>query len=1216
MRCPQCRFDNPDTAAYCGRCQTLLGPACSNCGMVNPAVFDYCGRCGRRLSGRPVHESEDSTQTTTVAYAEQLEDEQRQVTVMFCDMQGSTPWTRRMGPEDAFTLMSAVLGILTTVVEDYAGTVAERRGDGILALFGIPRAIEDAPRRAVQAGLDIQGRIEAFNRAHRISGTPKEVRVRIGVNTGKVAVGRIAGDHRALPTAVGETVIMAARMEGLAAPGSIYVTHETCRLTRAYFLYNPLGYKTVKGVDRPIQVYCVDGLRTDRAYYEKCVYGLTDSEMVGRKQELESLELQVLRLMRGAGSVVNIIGEAGIGKSRLVAELKSRPVMHPTAVLEGRALSIGHKFSFHPIVNLLRQWAGIPDEADDGAAIGRLKQAVCGIAPEEGRQIWPFLALLMGLPVERFIVGIGSLQGEALESRIFKSARTLLENIARRRPLVLILEDLHWADDSTLGLLATLYRMAQSHPILFINVLRSGPDDARRRITDIARREGLAHFVEIALLPLDLASSQRLVARRLGRTGLHQALFRQIVGRAGGNPYFIEELLRAFIDARALIPAADGLQVTEKVYDIPIPVTINDLIMARIDRLDNEARRLVKLAAVLGERFPYWVLSAVVKNEAALTTPLAHLQRIRILNLLAVPDEIEIVFEHALIREVVYGSILPGRRRTLHLQVAEGIESALDDRRPEYAGMLAYHFSRANHQAKTEQYLIKAGRQALKASASSEAIHYYTEALARYTATFGERVDPDKVSRLEQQIAIALFNKGAYEEAGTHFERALSCLGQGIPRYRVTRLLRLAGDMAHLGIALYLPAVKFRRAISPDHENIVALHYKKCSTLALICPRRFFIESLHLVRQISRYDLKRFELGLKIFLGASALFSFTGLSFGLSRRILDAARACLPRDTPRMRLVFELMETAHNYLAGQWSDIRPLEPELTAAALDAGEIFEAWQYLYWHGLAAVHRGDVDRVWTVVDALQGIFRDYDNHFARLMAVELRTYLMMESGALEPALAEVEKGIGLARQADTPATLFELLSAKAWILIRLSDLTGAEESLAAAGECLAETDVVAEQRMLFDRSRLELIHAKLETESRHAGTADTAPLHREARRACRRLLASTRRCARHRPDAYRLAGVCCWLAERHGRALGWWRRAVTSATALGARFELARVYLEISRRLENSPGPPGRLDGLEARQYREMGRQLLAGSDVDGAGTGFPSCVQESSLVEVS
>jgi class 3 adenylate cyclase len=531
MKCPKCQSENPEAMEFCGGCGAKLERICPNCNFANPSEFRFCGKCGQNLYSQELapkklsydeilakiqrYLPKDLTQKI-LAQRDKIEGEQKQVTVMYCDMEGFTSLTEKLGLEETYSLMDEVYEILIHKVYDYEGTVNDLTGDGLMALFGSPIALEDAPQKAIQSAFAIHREMAKFSNKRTAEGKIPPVKMRIGIHTGPVVVGTLGKDLRIQFTAVGDTVNLASRIEKLAEPGTTYVTDDTYKLTRDLFHFEPQGEKEVRGKKRPVAVYklvsAIQDVYRPRLGSERMIY----SEMVGRDNELHSLEHQVSKVIIGQGSIVNIIGEAGIGKSRLVAELKKREMMKAVSLLEGRAISIGRNLSFHPITDILKQWIGIRQDDDQVAIFYKLQNALRNLFPEEVGEVLPFVATLMGMNLwGRYAERVKGIEGEALEKLILKSLRDLLIRAAERTPLVIVVEDLHWADTSSIELMESLFRLAETQRILFVNLFRPGFPETGDRIVKTIREKLPAYYVEMALEPLERRMSETLISNML-----------------------------------------------------------------------------------------------------------------------------------------------------------------------------------------------------------------------------------------------------------------------------------------------------------------------------------------------------------------------------------------------------------------------------------------------------------------------------------------------------------------------------------------------------------------------------------------------------------------------------------------------------------------------------------------------------------------------------
>jgi class 3 adenylate cyclase/tetratricopeptide (TPR) repeat protein len=1155
---------------------------CQRCGFESSAEMQFCGKCGYELTASshlpgkaiPLEQKlariqrylPEGLTKKILAQKDKLEGERRQVTIMFCDMKGFTPLTHKLGPEETFALMEKVLEIMVLKVHHYEGTVNEIRGDGILALFGAPIALEDAPQRAIRASVAIHKGIADFNEKMKDEHRIPPILLRIGINTGTVVIGAIGIDLRVQFTVVGDTINMASRMEALAEPGTTYVTEATYRLTNNLFIFKGLGKKMVKGEKEPISVYKVLSAKEDlyrpRIGSERQIY----SRMVGRDSELNRLELQLMKVINGEGSVVNIIGEAGIGKSRLVAELKRRDVVKRVTFLEGRAISTGKNLSFHPIIDLAKQWVGIKGNDGEVKAFAKLENAIKRLFPEEYNEVLPFVAILIGMKLSgKYAQRTEGIEGEALKRLILKSVRDLLVKAAELTPLVIVIEDLHWADTSSIELMESLFRLAETNKILFINLFRPGYKETGDRLAESLKDRHVNYYFEIVLKPLPERMSEALISSMLNISKLQHTFVTNIVERTGGNPFFIEEVVRSLIDEQALLPKAGTFQLTDKAATISIPQTIDDLLMARIDRLEEQTRELVKEASVIGRSFFYRILAKVASKIKDIDARLNHLQEIQLLRERLRFGEVEYVFNHTLVQEVAYESILPLKRKELHLSVARSIEEVFSERLHECYGMLAYHYSRAESLEKAEECLIKAGEESLKSSASNEALHYYQEALSIYRRLRGDSADPEKVAMLEKNIGLALFDRGRYAEAVEHFDKALNYYWGELPKNALSRALRFLPSFMAFMLALYFPSRWFKRLPTKQDAEAVDLYYrKKANALVVINPKRFFIESFFFYNTVVRFDLTRFEFGIGIFAGASSLFAFSGLSLSIARKILDYVKPRLTPDDAKQWISYDLLNTTHLFLKGQWHEITESSEDLVKRNLRIGEIWYASQHYYWHGLLKIHQGNFDAARPIVTKLSEIAETYENDIARLLKYLLNINLLIECRHTKEATAEVNRGIDLVQRNDWGLSILNMYSLKASIHLLMKETDEAGMSLDRANQIRSEVKAVPIQLSIFYRSQFEYYLRRLGESLRADHREESSEYRRKAFKSGKMLIKTCRKAALYRTESYRLMGIYNWLICDQKSALKWWHKAIREGESLGARPQLSRTYAEMGMR----------------------------------------------------
>jgi len=1180
MKCPKCQTEVSPDDKFCRECAYDLRKAAD----LPPKDFR------EPHSYTPKHLTD-----RILTNRSSIEGERKLVTVLFADVANYTALAEKLDPERVHQIMDGCFKVLMDEIHRYEGTINQFTGDGVMALFGAPLAHEDHAQRACLAALGIQEALRKYGKDLE-SRQGVDFKMRVGLNSGPVVVGAIGDDLRMDYTAIGDTTNLAFRIQSLAEPGNILVSPGTYRMVRDSFELAPQGKVAVKGREEPIEAFKLKQKREfhrPRLGYERQIY----SEMVGRDNELAQLELQVMKAVTGEGSIVNIIGEAGIGKSRLVAELRNREVIKRVTLLEGRAISMGRNLSFHPIIDLLKNWARIKEDDTETAAFEKLKSAIRNVHPKELDEILPFVATLMGMKLSgRYAERVKGIEGEALEKLILKNVRDLLIRVSEVTPIGIVMEDLHWADTSSIELLESLLRLVETQKIVFVNIFRPGHKETGDRIVKTIKERYLAHSVELSLQALDERTSQTLINNMLNITGLRHGVQKQIIERSGGNPYFIEEVVRSFIDEGAVVMKDGAFEVTEKINTMVIPQTISDVLMARIDRLEEETRNLIKVASVIGRNFFHRILAEVAKATADMEQRLSYLKDIQIIRERKRMEELEYLFKHALAQEAAYESILLKRRKELHLKVADSIERVFTERLHEFYGMLAFHYSRGEDEDKAEEYLIKAGEEALKSSASSEALYYYQEALTLYLKKYGEAADLEKVATIEKNIAIALYNKGHLVKAVECFDKALAYYGVKTPRHFVSVIWKILVRFVHVLISVYLPSLRGKKIPTQADNKIVDLLFKRSQALSMTDHRRFLVESLHLLKRVADFDLTKIENGVEIVAASSLVFSWPGISFRLSRRMLDFARDKLDDQDLVSLIYYGHSELMHHVCVGGWDMISEYDDDLVDRTLGLGEIFVPSCYVIWHAIKDVFCGcflEARRKGEKADEIADI---YENQQTTGMSYVMKVLLLTEQRKLHIALDVLERGISFATKTDQRLAFTHLHSFKARVQIMAGDISGAEKSLSCVKENLSEIKAIPYPLASFLNVQFILDIHTLEESTRTGKKTLSAENRRKVLKTGRKSLNTSSKFVGNRTEALRLMGKYYWLIGKQRRAIKWWNKSIQEGERLGARPELSRTYMEVGKRLLEPHSKYKELNGLGAEEYLNKARTMFEEMDL--------------------
>ncbi len=731
---------------------------CPVCGQENSPEQQGCTRCGRPLPP---------------AQAEVVppQAERRQVTVLFADLAGFTGLGEQMDPEGLAKLLGRYIGLLTASVYRFGGTVDKFLGDGVMALFGAPLAHEDDPALAVRCALDMQ---EKIAQAAQDQETPS-LGVHIGINTGEVLAGLVGPEGAAQYTVIGDTVNLASRLSDLAEPGEILVGPLTHTLTQRLFRYEPLPPVRVKGRREAVAVYRVLAAEGDR--FQARGFEQADIPLQGRKKELAALQGAVAALLEGRGGVLSVIGEAGLGKSRLVTEAQGwacRAFGERLAWHEGRGLPYGFAPAYAPIVEMLRNALGLPENAPAAEIASLLNRLGQDLFPDEPNCLEPLAVLFSPAPLEEEDPRYP--KARARHEQVVLALRRLLAALAGRRPLVLALDDLHWADPAAVSLWQELLPLVHSAPLLLIGVYRPERGHACWQWREEARRCGSC-YIELSLSPLSPEESLGLLASILGEGVPSSEMQEAVLSLTEGNPFYLEEVVRSWMQSGLLVREQGQWTLRGPPRPAGVPQTLRGVIQARLDRLPPETRYLLQIAAAIGRIFRREELAAAVGQRTALQQ---HLQLAEEAALIRRRGERrdEYIFKHSLTQEVAYHTMLQEERRCLHRRLGEHLQQRHADRPEEVADLLAYHFDRAAAWPEAFRYHILAGDRARSLYANQEATAHYRRAL-EVLAQEPKVGTPEQTVRLWENLGDVQAFVGQYDQALASYCQGLgACPGE------------------------------------------------------------------------------------------------------------------------------------------------------------------------------------------------------------------------------------------------------------------------------------------------------------------------------------------------------------------------------------------------------------------------------------------------------
>lgn len=704
MECPKCQFENPEGKKFCGGCGARLEVLCPRCRSHNPPQFKFCGDCGHKLEelaepAKPISPTDS---------------ERKHVTVLFSDLSGYTAMTEKLDPEEVKEIMGRVFGEISQVVARYEGFIEKFVGDAVMALFGAPKAHEDDPVRAIKAAREIHDIVSSISpRYQKRIGKPLSMHT--GICTGLVVTGDVnleKGTHGVL----GDTINTASRLSGLARPGEIVVGHDAYHQAEGYFTFEPMEQTTVKGKAEPVKPYKVLSPREDPAKTHR-ISGLR-AEIIGRKVEMAQLQEALQNLKQRRGSIFSIVGDAGTGKSRLIEEFKA--TINPAEVLwrEGHAYAYSQDIPYFPVMDLLsRAW-----QIHEGDSTEQIRQKVeAGARSRLGdrEDLIPYVGSIWSLKYQ----DIENESPEIWKSRLHEAVRLILADLCKTAPAIICVEDLHWADASSVELLRLILKDFQLPAIVLCAYRPPFSLFTSHQLTGLSKV-----YNEIRLQDLSTSEAQAMVESLLKTEAVPSDLRKFIQSRVEGNPFYLEEAINSLIESGVLIHADDRWKLTKQINEAVIPSTVQGIIAARLDRLETETKRILQEASVIGRAFLYEILRRITDLKDVVDKSLSGLERLDFIRARTLQPDLEYIFKHALTQEVVYNGLLKKERQAVHERIGLVMEQLFSERLPEFYETLAYHYRQGQSPQKAVDYLTKAGEKSFKKYALDEAHSYFREA--------------------------------------------------------------------------------------------------------------------------------------------------------------------------------------------------------------------------------------------------------------------------------------------------------------------------------------------------------------------------------------------------------------------------------------------------------------------------------------------------------
>lgn len=996
---------------------------CEVCGYDNPPDHYYCGRCGNEVAG------EDEISTTSIIDAP-IQGDRRQVTVIFADISGFTALNDAAKTpaevENVVRLINELLSKLSEAIYEYDGYIDKYIGDEIMALFGAPTAHENDAELALRAALAMMEHLEEFN-AHPPVPLPAPLGMHMGINTGTVIAGMVGTDRKRSYTVMGDVVNVAARLEGASIRGQIFVNEDTYNLTNRLFIFEEVEPIKVKGKPEPLRIYELKSAR-DLNQTQRGLSGM-EAPLIGREYETQMVVKACQNLYTPQGGIVVVTGDAGLGKSRLIAE--SRKEFDKSAEegqakplwLFGRGLSYRQSFQNRLFVDILYSYLDLPENADDTLVKLKLEAMGDELFAQRKNEVIPYLATMLGVKLDGDQgVDLPLNDPQILQQRIFLAMGEWVETLAAERPLILVFEDLHWADPSSVSLIEYLFTLTLYNPILMICVTRLERSASFWKVKTKNAQEYTEIFTELTLWPLTDEESRQVIKHLLKIDPMPETMEHLLLNRAEGNPLFLEEVLRSLIEEEAIQRIDGHWEITRSATEIDIPNTLQGVLTARIDRLDEDVKRVLQVAAVIGRVFPRFILGPIVNEPEVLEKALEQLEVADLIEVRTREPEPEYMFKHVLTYETAYNSMLNQRRQLIHKQIGDYMSRLYWQLGEQYAPIVAEHYVKSETWPRALRYLHRAAEAAIQSFANEEAVKYYTRAL-EVAGIIGSEVDQNTILSIYEGRARILTRLGEPQEAVDDYQAMLD------------KAKELNDDSAQMR------ALNGSGALHASHHNFTEASefFQQALTVARrIGDERGIAETLNQLGNFY-YNMGQLELATKCYTESRDLSTELGNEAGritsedglaiimLEQGEITASLERLDSEIIpiRRRLGYRggLMDSLYTMLMGQVFKANYEAAEETAQELldlqtKSGDLYRMPLVKYQLALAHLYRSHLDQAGKYLHEGLQVAQEHERKSFQTLGMAWLGYYYLTVGLDKKGLEQAEQSYKIAEELGSP------------------------------------------------------------------------------------------------------------------------------------------------------------------------------------------------------
>jgi class 3 adenylate cyclase/tetratricopeptide (TPR) repeat protein len=1118
--------------------------------------------------------------------------QKQQAVILFATLQGiSSP--DELVPEEAMTdFINGIHKLFETTLRFHQGKLERFTGDTALGVFSGGQTQSPSALHALDAAFAIKEQLQTLF-DEKLPGQP--FGVKMGMASGMITETTIGSGESQQTAILGEAVNNAERICRFCENEQVMTDQAVYEAAGEYYEFQKLEAIPLKGGMETLPIFEPIKKKHKKLDLKISPQRKIVSEMVGRSREMEQLEGLISNLAAGKGAIVNIVGKAGIGKSRLMAEMKAQPIMEKVLVLEGRALSTGQNFSFHSITNLIKSWAGITDEDVPSASSEKLYQGIKRNTADQADEIYAFLATMMGLPLEgKHQERVKGIEGEALEKLILKNLRDLIIAATKDKPRIYMIEDMHWADSSSITLFESLYKLSQHHPVMFINVLRPGYKETGDYILKYLVDSFPGDHNTINVNPLEENESGKLIKNLLREARLPKEIHEIIIRKTQGNPFFIEEIIRSFID-EGIIEVKDGhFVVTEKINDVNIPETINEAILSRVDKLDEKTRELLNTASVMGRNFYYKVLEEATDTIEELDERLAYLTEVQLITETRKKEEIEYLFKHALAQQLTYDAMMQQSRKETHLKIARSIEKVFAANIKEFYGSLVYHYKMAEDKEKTIHYLILAGEEAMKSGASSEALQFFENAL---DAMPQERKDDSKdieIRDLRINIANMYHAKGRNIESVELFEYIF----EKYFNYRVAKtekgiLLRGIWGMITIAFAFRFPRLFFKKSIKKEDE-LICTHFVHWGTpISTINPRHFIFKPSDAVSRFIKYDAMSSQAILELYIQISCIFLWASFSNPTSRKIIDLADQVDFQLNPRPLLSLLMTKSMFNVNTGKWHYNIEAD-EVFNTGIKTGELWMTSVTALYLGMQQTEQGNYDRTIEISDRLKELGNSFENSFALAQGHRVKFVCLMKFRKFEHLQEIIDEAKDYMRNTENKLHVFLMDLVQSHLHIHNNDLEAAVKSFEKAEKSLETIKSIMSYYTPYLITKIELGLALMK-DKRNKDIRNSKDIG-DLLKTSSKLISKSKKFVSNLTEAYKLRSRIFMFQQKSGNAFKNLQLAIATGEKHNSRLELSRAYFETGKFLSDPTNKYKELNGHPASHYLDKAKTMFEEMDL--------------------